>query len=399
MGEPTTAISAAELRKLFLLDPEIAFLNHGSFGAVPGPVFERYQEIQREFESNPVLYHGRRFNELMRGAREELGRYVNADPLDLVFVTNATVGVNIVTRSLKLDETCVVLTTDHEYGACDRMWEQLRRESRFTIERVVLPVPVISHEDVVQRIVAGFRPETSVLFISHITSPTALTLPIAEICREARSRGIITVVDGAHAIGQIPLDLQEIDPDYYTSNLHKWLCAPKGSAFLYARRDMQERLEPLVTSWGYEPVSEYDSRFIGHHEYRGTREVAAALTTKAAVEFQEEYNWPERRKEAHALVLKAREQLADRFGFEPIVPLDTPDPSAWLAQMSSHLLPETLDGFAFKERLYDEHRVEIPVFDWNGRQTLRLSVQAYNTDGEIDRLMAAIEVVMPEALS
>ena len=381
------------MKDLFLLDPTIAFLNHGSFGATPRAVFEEYQRIQRQFELNPVEYHGRRYNELMREAREALGRYVGADPLDLVFVTNATVAMNIVARSLELGPGDVLLTTDHEYGACDRMWELLRRERGFAIDRVEIPVPVTTHDDIVDRITSRFSDHTKALFISHITSPTAVRFPVERICSEARSRGIITIIDGAHAVGQIPLDLGALGADFYTSNLHKWLCAPKGSAFLHARRELQPTLKPLIASWGVDPIVDYDSTFIAHHEYRGTREIAAPLSTAAAIAFQKEHDWEEVRHRCFEIVREARPLIAGRFGFEPIIPLEVPDPENWYTQMSAFLLPEGIDAFAMKDRLYDEHRVEIPVFGWNGRSTIRLSVQGYNTWGDIERLVDALDAV------
>lgn len=380
----------SSLRSLFLLDPSLAFLNHGSFGACPRPVFEVYQEWQRIFESSLVEYHARKFYDLMRDARTALGRFINADPLDLVFVNNATVGVNIVARSLQLGPGDEVLTTDHEYGACDRMWELLRRKHGFGVQRVAIPLPTTTHEDVIERITAGFTERTKVLFISHITSPTALTFPIAEICRRARERGVITLVDGAHGIGQIPLDMQEIGADFYTSNLHKWLCAPKGSAFLYARRDMQHLLEPLVVSWGWEPVISVDSEFIGHHEYRGTQEAAPALATEAAIAFREEHNWDAVVDHCHALLREARTVMQERFGFIPACP----DSKEWYTQMSAFLLPEEIDGAELQRRLFDEYKVEIPVMAWNGRQLIRISLQGYNNQSDLDRLYSGIETIL-----
>ncbi|MGE3800256.1 MAG: aminotransferase class V-fold PLP-dependent enzyme [Candidatus Kapaibacterium sp.] len=385
-----TGTETSDLRSLFLLDPELAFLNHGSFGATPRPVFEEYIRWQREFERSPVEYHGRKFPEVMKVARTDLAAYVNADPLDLVFVTNATVAVNIVAHSLELGPEDEVLTTDHEYGACDRMWELLRRKQDFRVHRVEIPAPVTTHEDVLERVVAGMNERTKVLFISHITSPTALTFPIEELCQIARERGILTLIDGAHAVGQIDLDLQKINPDFYTSNLHKWLCAPKGSAFLYARRDVQPLLDPLVVSWGWEPRTDVESDFISHHEYRGTREVAGALTTGKAIEFMREHNWETVRANCHALVNEAREVLAGRFGFTPVAPND----SRWYTQMSAFLLPEEIDRSALQAYLFNVHKVEIPVVDWNGRETIRISIQGYNNREDLERLYRGIEMYM-----
>lgn len=380
------------IRPLFLLDPSLAFLNHGSFGACPRPVFDAYQEWQRLFESSPVEYHARKFYDLMREARTDLGKFINADPLDLVFVTNATVGVNIVARSLRLGEGDELLTTDHEYGACDRTWEWLRRKRGFSVRRISVPLPVTTHKDMVERMTAGFNDRTKVLYISHITSPTALTFPLREICRRARERGIITVVDGAHAVGQIPLDMEEIGADFYTSNLHKWLCAPKGSAFLYARREMQPLLEPLVVSWGWEPVMEVDSRFIGEHEYRGTQEAAPALATGAALAFRKEHNWEKVIEGCRTLLAEARTTLRERFGFVPAAP----DSDEWYTQMSAFLLPEGVDGPELQRRLFDEHKVEIPVMEWNGRRLIRVSIQGYNNRSDLERLYDGIAAILGE---
>ena len=386
--------SPSTLRDLFLLDPDYTYLNHGSFGAVPRPVFEEYQRIQREFESRPVYYHARRFNDLMREARQALGGYLNADPLDLVFVTNVTVAINIVAKSLQIGPGDVLLTTDHEYGACENTWEQERRRARFEVRTVELPVPVSSEQEIIDRIIAGMDDRVRVLFISHITSPTAITLPIADICRAARERGIITVVDGAHGIGQIPLDMEAIAPDYYTSNLHKWLCAPKGSAFLFARREMQDRLEPLVTSWGYRPVKEYDSPFIARHENRGTREIAAPLSTEAAIAFQREHDWPSVREACHELLAEFRPLLSDRYGWEPLVSLDVIDTGTWFTQMAAFLLPDSVDAFRMKDRLYDEEKIEIPVFGWKDRHTIRISMQGYNERGDLEHLIEGLDRVL-----
>ena len=392
MNSNVSTSNNTDLRSLFLLDPDLAFLNHGSFGACPSPVFEEYQRWQRKFEGSPVEHHARKFPALMRTAREDLGKYVNADPLDLVFVTNATVGVHIVARSFELGSGDEMLTTDHEYGACDRMWEFLRRKQGFSIRRVEIPVPVTTQENVLRRIVAGMNDRTKILFISHITSPTALTLPVKELCQIARERGIITLVDGAHSIGQIDLDLQEVNADFYTSNLHKWLCAPKGSAFLHARRDMQDLLNPFVVSWGWEAKEGGDSTFIDHHEYRGTREIASALTTGTAIKFQNEHDWSSVRKECHELVVEARLILSTKFGFTPL----SPDSPEWFTQMCAFFLPDHIDGYLLQQRLFDEHKVEIPVFDWNGKQTIRISVQGYNNRNDLERLYQGIEEILPD---
>ena len=244
------------LKDQFLLDPDVIFLNHGSFGATPKPVFEVYQDWQRELERQPVEFLDRRFAERMAASRTVLADYLGTQRDDLVYVTNATVGVNIVARSLELGPGDEVLTTDHEYGACDRTWRFLAGKQGFAYMCQAIPVPIATPDAFVEQLWQGVTPRTKVIFLSHITSPTAMTFPITEVCRHAREQGILTVVDGAHVPGQIHLDLDELGADFYTGNLHKWLCAPKGAGFLYASPEKQSLLEPLVVSWGYESRSQ-----------------------------------------------------------------------------------------------------------------------------------------------
>lgn len=350
---------------------------------------QRYHEWQLESELEPVEFHARRAPALLRTAREALGNFIGADADDLVYVTNATLAVNIVARSLKLGPDDEVLGTDHEYGACDRIWRFLRTRGGAQYRQAHIPVPVTSHEEMLEQLFAQVRPATRVLFISHITAPTALTFPVAEACRRARALGLITVIDGAHVPGQIPLDLRAIDPDFYTGNLHKWLCAPKGAAFLYARRDMQSTLEPLIVSWGYEALAPSGSRYIDEHEYTGTRDLAAALTVPDAIAFRQGYAWDEVVARSHDIVRRARGPIADALDAMPIAP----ESGEWFTQMSAFLLPIHTDGARLQRRLFEEHLVEIPVFPWNGRQTLRISVQGYNDWDDVERLLAGIRAI------
>ncbi len=210
----------SDLSAQFLLNPEIIFLNHGSFGACPRPVFEEYQRWQLELERQPVEFLGRRFDELLRAAREPLAAYVNCDTDDLTYVPNATTGLNIVARSLKLNAGDEIVTTDHEYGALDRTWEFLCEKNGALYKRAAIPTPMTTEDDFIERVWSAVTPRTRVVFWSHITSPTALIFPVQELCRRARARGIISIIDGAHAVGQIPLDLRALGADVYSSNCH-----------------------------------------------------------------------------------------------------------------------------------------------------------------------------------
>lgn len=383
-----------DIRSLFLLRDEVAFLNHGSFGACPRPVFEEYGRWQLESERQPVEFFGRRAAGLLRQSRQALGELLGADADDIVYMINVTVGVNIVARSLKLGPGDEVLTTNHEYGACNRAWRFITARNGATYRAVNIPVPVTTHDDVVERIFSEVTPATKVIFISHITSPTALTFPIARICRKARELGITTLVDGAHVPGQIPLDLESIGADFYVGNLHKWLCAPKGAAFLYARREMQSLLEPLVVSWGWDAIVPGDSQFIDYLQSLGTDDISAPLSVPAAIRFQKEHDWDSVRARCHEMVRRARPAMADVFGAEPI----SPDSDEWYGQMGAFILPAGIDGGELQERLYNEHLVEIPVFAWDSHQTIRISMQGYNTWEDVERLLEGGRKILAEML-
>ena len=384
-GKLTFTYQAPLPKELFLLDPDVVFLNHGSFGATPRPVFENYQWWQRELERQPVEFLGRRFNGLLRDARVAIAEYIHTDADNVVYVPNATTGLNIVARSLRLNPGDEILATDHEYGALDRTWRFLARKSSAVYKQQPIPLPVTTAEAFVEEFWAGVTPLTHVIFLSHITSPTALIFPVQEICRRARAAGIISIVDGAHAVGQLPLNLEELGADFYSSNLHKWLCCPKGSAFLYARPEMQNLVEPLVVSWGYESETPSGSRFIDEQEWTGTRDIAAYLTTPEAIKFCREHNWREVRAQCHRLAQYAREQLALLIGLPPL----SPDSDQWYRQMVTLPLPPC-DPAQLKTRLYDEFHVEVPIVTWQNRSFIRVSIQAYNTLEDVDNLVQAL---------
>ena len=371
-----------DLRAEFLLDPSVTFLNHGSFGACPRAVFECYQAWQLEVERQPVHFLARRLETLLEDARATLGAYVGADPDDLVFVPNATAGVNIAAWPLGLGPGDEVLSTDLEYGALDLAWEHVCRDLGARYVRTPIPLPIASADEVAETIWAGIGPRTRVLFLSHHTSSTALTLPVKELCRRARERGIRTVIDGAHVPGHLPLNLRALDPDYYAGNCHKWLCAPKGAGFLYVRRELQPDVHPLVISWGYEGD---DPSFLSRHEKQGTRDPSAYLTVATAIEWQREHDWDAVRGRCHELARRARNEL----GLEPLTP-DSPD---FFRQMVSLRLPddarEDLQG-----RLYDECRIEIPTFEHGSGRLIRASFQGYNDERDLERLKTALAALL-----
>ena len=259
-------------------------------GACPRPVFETYQYWQRELERQPVEFLGRRSDDLLDSARGALATYLNVEVDEVVFLTNATIGLNTVARALALGPNDEVLTTDHEYGAIDNLWDYVCQTTGARLVRCPIPAPVESSDEIVDLLWSAVTAHTRVIAMSHITSPTAIIFPVDEICRRARDAGVITVIDGAHGPGQIPLDLTATGADFYVGNLHKWLCAPKGAGFLFAGDKGQRLIDPLIVSWGgVDPATPLASRL----QWQGTQEIASFLSTPAAIEFQRAHNWAE----------------------------------------------------------------------------------------------------------
>jgi isopenicillin-N epimerase len=373
------------LKKQFLLDPSITFLNHGSFGATPKPVFKEYQRWQRELEHQPVEFLGRRHNDLMLASREVLAKYLSTRAENLIYTQNATIALNIVARSLKLSEGDEVLSTNHEYGAMDRMWRFLSKECGFTY--INQPVELTSQDDFVKSFLQGITPNTKVIFLSHIASSTATIFPIEKILQHAKTKNIITIIDGAHVPGQLNLNLDSLDVYFYAGNLHKWLCAPKGAGFLYANPKAQNLLKPLIVSWGYESMTPSKSTFIDHHEWVGTRDVAAFLTVPKAIQFQQEHDWDRVRGACHQLVVETWYQIHQVTKQTQL----HSDPETWFAQMAVASLPVDADIVLLKQKLYDEYRIEIPVIEWNKNKLIRLSLQGYNSKRDTNRLIHALK--------
>ena len=353
-----------------MLDPSVTFLNHGSFGACPRDVFARYQQWQLELERQPVEFLARRLRGLLVDARVTLGAYVNADPDDLVFVQNATVGVNLAAWAVALQSGDEVLSTSLEYGALDLAWEHICSHAPARYVRMPVSVPL---DDVVEEIWSGVTGRTRVLFVSHITSETALVLPVQELCRRARERGIKTVVDGAHVPGHIPLDLRTLDADYYAGNCHKWLCAPKGAGFLYVRRELQGTIAPLVIGWGYGE----GATFLSRHEEQGTRDPAAFLTVPAAIDWLRAHDWDAVREQCRQLAART----PARLGLEPL--------GAGLQMIAMQLPPHAPPDL--QRRLYDDYRIEIPVS--NG--IIRASYAGYNDEHDLEALADALAALLP----
>ncbi len=366
----------------YQLDPDVVYLNHGSFGAVPRPVFESYQRWQQELEANPVIFLGKRLPDLLSQAREKLGAFINAAPDDLTFVPNVTYALNIVTRSINLNAGDKVLTTGHEYAAIDKAWRFNCEKASAQLVKQPFAVPVADPAAVVEQIWAGVDERTKVISLSHITSPSALTLPVAEICRRARNAGIISVVDGAHAPGQLDLDMEEIGADFYGGNCHKWLSSARGTGFLYARPDSQDLLEPLVVGHGWDRETPGASQFQDYFTSMGTIDPAAYLSVPAAIDFQERNEWPQVRQACHQLLRETEQRILALSGLPPI------SPETMWEQMRLVLLPGKVDAY---HRLWEDDRIVVPLGQHGGQPGVRISVQAYNSPADLDALVRALE--------
>tara|TARA_B100001142_G_C14271877_1_gene631218 strand:- start:242 stop:1417 length:1176 start_codon:yes stop_codon:yes gene_type:complete len=385
--------SSDALKSKFLLDPEITFLNHGSYGSCPKPVFEVYQKYQTALESHPIKFMQEDVYKLLEISRESLSHYVNCDKDDLIFVTNPTQAVGTVIHNILINSNDEVLSTNLEYGSCDRMWTYDADQKGYKYIQAEINLPIEDKETFLNQFWSYASDQTKYVFISQITSTTGMILPIPEIVAEAKKRGIKTIIDGAHVPAHIPLDIKELDPDYYTGALHKWLCCPKGSSFLYVKKEKQDGIQPMLKSWGW--GEEYEkfkssvqlhspSRFINVFQWQGTRDMSTFFTVPEAIQFQEEHDWDSVRLRSINMVIEARNRINEITKLPKICPDD------WLGQMATILFPID-DTVAFKKTLYNDYQIEMPVMRHIEHTAFRISIQGYNSEADIDHLINALE--------
>jgi len=380
------------IRNDFILNPDVIYFNHGSFGATPRPVFESYQRWQKELECQPTEFFGRKAPSLLNQAREVLAGYLGTASQNIAFVTNATTGLNIVAKSLQLQPGDEVLTTNHEYGALDRTWQYNAVKQGYKYINHSIPLPVTTPQEFIEQLWKGVTDRTRVIYLSHITSPTALIFPIHEIIEKAHQNHILTVIDGAHAPGQVLINLDELGADFYTGNLHKWLCAPKGAGFVYARPEFHHLIEPVIVSWGYQSQNPGPSQLVDYVETQGTRDLSAFLAVPDAIKYFQYNDWSTRREECHRLLVETMEKISVVTGLEPISPLT----HQWISQMASIPIPDDLDCAEVHRRLYDDYRIEIPVLEWNSIKLVRISMQAYNTIEDAYTLVNALQRIIAQ---
>jgi len=373
------------LKSQFLLNPDITYLNFGSFGACPRPIFEEYQKYQLELESEPVRFIAVNGLEYLKKSRQALAQYINCNADDLVYTTNPSYAVNIIAKSFKLNAGDEILSTNLEYGALDRTWNYYCRKAGAKYVRQPIRLPLVSKEQFIEDFFKGLTAKTKAIFISQITSTTALIFPVKEICEIAKSKGLFTIVDGAHVPGHIPLTLAELKADVYVGACHKWMCAPKGCAFLYVKKEFQNLFDPLVISWGYESAFPSGSQFLDYHQTQGTRDFSAFLTIPKVIQFLKKNNWTQVAADCRKLTHSNYMRFCNLLGSQPLAHIT----DEFLGQMCSIRIntpePEKLHNY-----LFEKYSIEIPVMRQDNLVFIRYSINAFNSQADLDKLYNAL---------
>jgi isopenicillin-N epimerase len=392
--DSTSTDEWASARSMMILDCAVANLNTGSFGPLPKPVFDRANELRHQLAAEPTDFFVRRLPPLLWDAREQFAHFLGGDPKRFLFATNVSMAINFVASGLTVASPGEILLSDHEYGAMHWCWERAAARQGLTLRTFPLPVTSPDPAEIVESFVRAFTPQTRLLFFSHVLSPTGLVLPAREIVAEARRRGIITVIDGAHAPAMIPLNLDTIDADFYGGNGHKWLLAPTGTGFLYLGRNSIDRLLPMQVSWGYhhdrakpDDRDEFGSTpRLRALEFDGTRDFCPWLSVPAAIEFQSKLGWDRVRGRIEELVVYVRERLDGKFGLR----LHTPTTPSLHGSLTAFRLPDCgLAWHQIRQRLW-ERGIEIPIIERPDGLLIRVSTHFYNTHAEIDKLVEAL---------
>jgi len=376
------------LKNLFFLNPKITYLNHGSYGACPIPVFNDYQKWQKKLEAQPVQFFTDQLWKYLKGTRQSIGRYINCAGNDLILFPNPTTAVNNIFENLNLVKGDEVLMTQHEYGALIRAWGNASKKYGFKIVKKEVSLPLKTKVEFLNQFLSAINNKTKVIFISQITSQTALIFPVSEICKHAKKLGITTIVDGAHVPGHINLDLMKIGCDYYTGACHKWLCAPKGSSFLYVRKELQNEMIPQTISWGEEGEDPGPTKLLQDFQWQGTRDMSAFLAIPSAIKFVEKNSWKKRQEYCREIILDVSNKLNELLKTEPNFLGEQ-----WVGQMVSHPLPSNVPE-TLKLDLWNKFGIEVPIFEWDNNKYIRISFHCYNKKEDIDKLFHALKKLL-----
>ena len=374
------------------LRPGTTYLNHGSFGPPPRAVREARRVWIDRLDEQPMDFFVRQYEGHFDTAREKLADFVGCQRDDLIFVENATAGMNVVAQSVSLQTGDEVLLTDHEYGAVQRIWERVCTPRNARAVTAPLPERFDSVEQVVDALFAAVTPATRLIVVSQITSPTTIILPVREICEEARRRGVAVCVDGPHALATLPLDLRSLNCDYFTASCHKWLSAAFGSGFLYVHRRRQHEIQTPMLSWG-RLLPAVPETWRDEFTWTGTRDPSAYLTIPTAIEFLESFGLEKFRRQTHALASTARRRIISLTGLDSFVV----DDDLWQGPMTPLPLPPG-DAMTLQQAFWDRFQIEVPIVPWKEGRHIRVSCHLYNTEEHIDRLVTALQTLLGEGL-
>jgi isopenicillin-N epimerase len=392
------SLKPSHFRDLWLLDQKVTFLNHGSFGACPKAVLAVQERLRSQLEQEPLRFFTREWEPLIDEARSKLATFVGADAEDLVFVPNATTGVNSVLRSLVFHPEDEILTTNHEYNACRNALDFIANRTGARVVVAKVPFPLESSQQIFEAILERVSSKTRLALLDHVTSQTGLIFPLQQLVQELQERGVDTLIDGAHAPGMLALNLREINATYYTGNCHKWLCAPKGAAFLYVRRNKQLEIRPLTISHGANSPRTDKSRFQLEFDWMGTDDPTAYMCVPEAIAFLGSLlpgGWDELRQRNHQLALEARKLLCEALEVLP------PCPDEMIGSMAVIPMPAALENRNFisvRDQLFDRFNIQVQVVPWQEtpKLLLRISAQIYNTIEEYEYLGRAIAQLLQQ---
>ncbi|HAJ64377.1 MAG TPA: aminotransferase [Cyanobacteria bacterium UBA8543] len=389
----------SSFQRFWSLDPGVTFLNHGSYGACPRPVLEAQQRSRDQLEHQPLRFLMRDYEQMLDAARSQLAAFVGAQADELVFVPNATTGINSVLRSLLFNPDDELLTTNQEYNACRNALDFIASRTGAKVVVAAVPFPLDSPNQVIEAVMERVSPKTRLALLDHVTSKTALIFPLQQLVNKLAAQGVDTLIDGAHALGMVPLNLHELGATYYTGNCHKWLCAPKGAGFLYVRREKQSAIRPLTISHGANSKRTDKSRFQLEFDWTGTHDPTAYLCVPEAIQFIGSLlpgGWTELMKQNQAKALLARQLLCEALGVSP------PCPNEMIGSMAVVPLPDQLSLYeqgrqprewpVLQDILFERFNIEVPVIPWSApfQQMVRISAQLYNTPQHYEYLAEAL---------
>ena len=372
------------LKSLFMLDPKITYLNHGSFGACPTPIFNELIKWQKKLELEPTKHLAFDVYEHLEQSRISLSNYIDCNKDDIIFSPNPSTALNTVIKSLDLKKNDEILTTNHEYGALDKTWKFICKKTGAKYIQTDIPLPFLSEEDFIERLEAKITSKTKIIFASHITSSTAIIFPAKKISALAKKYNLFCIIDGAHAPAFIDLSIKKINCDVYVGACHKWMCSPKGVSFLYVKKNHQNKIDPLVISWGYDSDFPSKSKFLDYHQWQGTKDMSAYLTIPYTIKFLKENNWNKIREKCYKINIWARNEINNLLDKENICD------DKFLGQMSSIYMDIEANPKNNIE-FYKKYNIQVPFILWNNKSFFRISIQVYNTKEDIHKLLYALK--------